>query len=200
MPRFNLLVKYMTGEMPELETQVEKHSPEMDWLKSDQQTVMALTDSHLECEYEMAMNQDDPLPFDPSQNPPNALEPVYYTIDRRLMPLIIVRDITKPPVYATLSRNPGWTGMPPALPMLNGLQALIMTYRHHGPTLILAILDNSPDVILPTRPEHPQRNKQNVRGMDSLVKVLEYHGAAPRFMYKKRPTALRHETSDQLEN
>ena len=179
-------------ETPELETRFETDPPETDSLKNDQKIMKALADSHMECEYEMAMDQRDPLLYDPYQNALNALELVYHSIDnQRLIPLIIVRDITKPTLYATLSRDPGWMGMSPALPMLDGLQAVVMTFKHHRPTLILAILDDSPNDVITTLPEHPQRNGKNVSGMDSLVRVLEYHGATPRFMYRKRPEALK---------
>ena len=63
-----------------------------------------------------------------------------------------------------MGRSPDWTGLCPALLMVEGLEAVTMTYRRHRLSAIFAVRGNSFTGPMPTKPENPGKNKQNTRG------------------------------------
>ena len=199
-PRLELVTKILNGESESKEVNASE-VPTTDRPDSDPQILKRLADAHTECEYEMSMFGKDPddadepdEPDDPDPDNPgpdrrleSSLEVLSDIMGKDLIPMFIVRyPNQRIPVYAALSRDPRWTGMSPSLPLLHGLDAVISTFRHHRPMLIGAMPSSEYSRQFPTRPEHPAKNRKNVRGIESLVRVLEYHGATPRFRYQQQ--------------
>ena len=191
-PVLELTTSILGGEAAEWKTQGVNtpESPIQDRPGSDPYILKRLTHAHTECEHLTSTLNDNPDAFNPARDIRATVEALSDLMGKDLIPLVIIPPHSRRVVYAALSRDPRWAGMSPSLPLLQGLDAVISTFRHHRPMLIGAITSSEYTQQFPTRPEYQAKNRKNVRGTQSLISVLEYHGATPRFRYQQQHSEI----------